>query len=105
MSEEAKRSRIADELRKAGRAKEVLENEAFTEAVNQVEQALLHGMRQAGMADDKLRLNLLARYELLHSLLDVLRSTVETGQFAQKELEEMEKQNIYQRALKAVGWN
>lgn len=102
---ESEAQALQEEVRRAGRAQEVLENATFKDAVSQVEQALLHGMKNTAIADEKLRLRLLDRYELLHSLVDVLRSTMETGQFAKQQLEEMEKKSVYERALKAVGWN
>jgi len=78
--------RIGEEVRKAGKAHEVLNNEAFKEAVAQIDQALLLGMRNAAIADDKLRLRLLDKYEALHDLLDALQSIVNTGLLAEEEL-------------------
>ena len=105
MTQEQDVANLQEEIRRANHAKEVYENEAFKDAVSQVEGALLHGMKSAAITDEKLRLRLLDRLELLHSLVEVLRSTMETGQFARQQLEEMEKKSLYERALKAVGWN
>lgn len=83
----------------------VLESDVFQDAVKQVENALLSGMKSAAIVDDRLRLRLLDRLELLGSLVDVLKDTVTTGQFAKTQLEEAEKQTLIERALKVVGWN
>jgi hypothetical protein len=75
-----------DELRQAMKAREVLDNDAFKDAVRMIDQALLTGMRNAAIADDKLRLRLLDKYEALHDLLDQLQSTVNTGLLAEEEI-------------------
>jgi hypothetical protein len=75
-----------DELRQAMKAREVLDNDAFKDAVQKIEQALLNGMRNAAIADDKLRLRLVDKYEALHDLLDQLQSTVNTGLLAEEEI-------------------
>lgn len=80
--------RLNHELRRAGKAKEVLNNEIFKEACGMIDAALLAGMRNAGIADEKLRLRLLDKYEALHDLLDQLQSTVNTGMLAEKEIEQ-----------------
>lgn len=77
---------LAQEIRKSGKAREVLENEAFKESVQRIDEALLIGMRNAAIADDKLRLRLLDKYEALHTLLDELQSVVNTGMLAEEEL-------------------
>ena len=92
--------RIAEELRKAGKAKLVLENEAFKEAVSKIDQALLAGMRQSGIADERLRLRLLDKYEALHDLLDQLQSAVNTGKFAE---EEQKQRTLAERIKKAAS--
>ena len=83
----------------------VLESDVFQDAIKQVENALLAGMKSSAIVDDRLRLRLLDRLELLGSLVDVLKDTVTTGQFAKTQLEEAEKQTLIERALKVVGWN
>jgi hypothetical protein len=77
---------LADEIRAAGKAREVLENVAFKDAASKIEQALLMGMRNAAISDDKLRLRLLDKYECLHALLGELRVTVETGLLAEEQI-------------------
>ena len=79
-------AKLADELRRAGKAREVLENVVFKESVEKIDQALLAGMRHAGIADEKLRLRLLDKYEALHDLLDELQSVVNTGLLAEEQI-------------------
>lgn len=76
----------ADEIRLAGKAENVLQSEAFKAAFAQVEQALLGAMKAAPIADERLRLRLLDKYECLHALRDCLNSMVVTGQMAEEQL-------------------
>lgn len=85
MSPEEK-AQLAEELRKSGRAKEVLENEVFKDAVRKIEEALLAGMRGAAIQDDKLRLRLLDKYECLYAIVEEIRSVVNTGELAKEQL-------------------
>lgn len=79
-------NQLAQEIRKGSKAREILENEVFKESVEKIDQALLAGMRRAGIADDKTRLRLLDKYEALHDLLDEIRSVVSTGMLAEEQL-------------------
>lgn len=72
-----------EEVRRAGRAREVLENEMFKEAISDLEQALLMGIRQSAFKDEVLREKLCHRYSLLHDLIQQLRTHMETGELAQ----------------------
>lgn len=65
----------------------MIEHPLLKDAVSQVSEALLAGMRNAAIVDDRLRLRLLDRYELLQSVMQCIRSTMETGQLAQKQLD------------------
>ena len=76
-----------EEIQRAGRAREVLENEMFKEAVADIEQALLMGIRQSAFKDPELREKLCHRYALLHDLIQQLQSRMETGEMAKTMLE------------------
>ena len=89
---------LAEEIRRAGKAKEVLENAIFKQSVEKIDMALLSGMRNAGIADDKLRLRLLDKYEALHDLMDELRSVVNTGLLAE---EQIRQKSVSQRIKEA----
>lgn len=93
---------LSQEIRDSGRAKEVLGNEAFKDAVNRVEEALLAGMRKAPIADDKLRLRLLDKYECLHAVVEELQTVVNTGDLAQ---EQIKQEGLLARAKEFLGMN
>ena len=92
-----------EEIRNAEKARQILEDPVFEDAIKQVNEALLTGMRNAAIVDDRLRLRLLDRYELLQSLLGCLRTTMETGKLAKVQLELNEKKNIFQRVRDIYG--
>ena len=75
-----------EELIRAGKAKEVLEHEMFKEAFNEIESALLRGIRQTAFTDEKTREKLCMRYDLLHSLRDQLKTYIESGVLAAEEI-------------------
>lgn len=77
---------LSQEMRMAGKAREVLESEAFKAAVGQIEGALLGAMKSAAISDDRLRIRLLDKYESLHALLSCLQSMVDTGLMAEEQL-------------------
>lgn len=76
-----------EEIGRGHEARQLIEHPLLKDAVNQVSEALLAGMRNAAIVDDRLRLRLLDRYELLQSVMQCLKSTMETGQLAQKQLD------------------
>ena len=78
--------RLAEEIRLAGKAENVLQSEAFKAAFNQVEQALLGAMKASPIADERLRLRLLDKFECLHALRDCMQSMVDTGRMAEEQL-------------------
>lgn len=78
--------RLAEELRLAGKAKDVLSSEAYKAAFRQVEEALLGAMKSAAISDDKLRLRLLDKYESLHAIQNCLSGMVDTGLMAEEQL-------------------
>jgi hypothetical protein len=75
-----------EEIRRAGRAKEVLNNEIFKEAVETVENVYLSGIRNAGFTDTKTREKFALRYACLHDVLAALQSVIETGELAEQTL-------------------
>lgn len=91
------------EIRRAGEAERILNDPIFKEAFDQIEQALLSGMRASGISDDKLRLRLLDKYEALQSLRQVLESTMETGKLAKEQLELERRKNIFQMVRDKLG--
>jgi len=88
-----------EEIRRAGRAKEVLGNEIFKEAFQTIEDSLLAGIRASAFTDEKLREKLSQRYAALHDIRFALVSVMETGEMAQEQM------SLMQRAKKVVGLN
>lgn len=80
-----------EEVVRAGRAREVLDNEMFKEAVADIEQALLIGIRRSAFKDAELREKLCQRYALLHDLRDQLSTHMETGELAEATMTMREK--------------
>lgn len=76
------------EVRRAERARQILEDELFKDAVREIEQALLAGIHKSAFKDAELREKLCQRYALLHDLLGALRTHIETGRLAKAQLEE-----------------
>jgi hypothetical protein len=76
-----------DEVRRAGKAKEILENEIFKESVQEVHDALISGIKQAAFKDKELVLALSQELRALDGVLVRLRSVVETGVMAEVEIE------------------
>lgn len=98
----AEEHQLANELRKAGKAREVLENELFKESVKKIEEALLTGMRAAGISDDKLRLRLLDKYECLYAIVDELQQVINTGQLAEAQIKQA---SLVDKAKSMFGMN
>jgi len=76
----------AEEIRRAGKAREILESETFKEAVKALEEALLLGIRQSAFKDAELREKLCQQYCLLYGIVSQLRTHIETGELAEEEL-------------------
>lgn len=75
------------EIDRAGRAHEILDNEVFKDAVRQIEEALLEALKRTALVDEKLREKICAQIVALDSVMKALRSTIDTGKLAQKSLE------------------
>lgn len=92
--------RINDELRMAGKAREVLENEAFKGAVKSIEEALLIGLRNSAFKDAELREKIAQRYSLLYDLVIQIQSYIETGKMAE---EEVKRKTIMERTKELLN--
>ena len=90
------------EIERAGRAHEILDNEVFKDAVGQIEQALLEALKRTALVDEKLREKICAQIVALDSVMKALRSTIDTGKLAAKTLEI--EQSRLSRFKQAVNW-
>lgn len=77
---------LEDEVRLAGKAKDVLQHEAFKYAYNTVRDALLAAMEATPIENDKMKLRLVDKYEALQSLKACLENMVDTGLMAEQQL-------------------
>lgn len=91
-----------EEIVRAGKAKEILENEMFKEAFDKIESALLDGIRRSAFVDERLREKLSQRYASLHDIRDQLKSVVETGEMAEEQIRQA---SLLQRAKDALHLN
>jgi len=74
------------ELEKAQVAKAFLEHSPFTEAVREIESAILSGIKQSAFKDAELREKLCQEYRVLQSIVDRIRTYIETGKLAEEEI-------------------
>lgn len=88
------------EIKRAGEAEHILNSEVFKDAVKQVEDALLGGMKSAAIVDDRMRLRLLDNYQSLQAILQCLKSTMETGKLAREQLQLDAKQKNWMQRVK-----
>lgn len=77
-----------EEVRRADKAKQILDSDVFKEAFGEVEGALLLGIRRTAFKDAELREKLCQQYQLLHNLRDQLRTYIESGKLAEATLAE-----------------
>jgi hypothetical protein len=89
-----------EELQRAARAEQILGDSIFQEAVKEIENALLLGIRQSAFKDADLREKLCQQYTLLHSLVGQFRTHMETGKMAEVTL----MQRAAAAAKKVVNW-
>lgn len=75
-----------EEVRRAERARQILEEPLFQEAVAAIEKALLAGIAKSAFTDAALREKLCQRYALLHDLVDQLGIHIQTGRLAQEQI-------------------
>ena len=88
------------ELERAARAEQILGDSLFKDAVREIEEALLMGIRQTAFKDAELREKLCQQYTLLHSIVGQFRTYMETGKLAEATL----KQRALEAVRKVVNW-
>jgi len=88
-----------EEIQRADQASVILKNPIFKEAVKEVEEALLTGIRMSAFKDSELREKLCQQYILLHSVIGQLKTYMETGRLA----EETIKQRTVRDRIREIG--
>lgn len=76
-----------EEMRNAGKAGEILNNDLWKAAFSDLERALVDGIVRTAFADEKLREKLSQRLACLHDVRRQLESHIETGKLAKTMLE------------------
>jgi hypothetical protein len=89
-----------EEIHRAERARQILADEFFKEHVAMVREALQAGILKTAFVDDKLREKLTQRWSALEDVLAALRSTMESGKLAAKQLELEEQQRTWREKAK-----
>ena len=89
-----------EELHRANRAAQILDDELFKAAVRDIEGAILLGIQRSAFKDSDLREKLCQQYTLLHSLVDQFKTHMETGKLAEATL----RQRAIAAAKNVVNW-
>jgi len=89
-----------EELSRASEAEAILKNPRFADAVKEVENALLEGIKRSAFKDSELREKLCQQLINLHSVVGQLRNYLETGRLAE---ETIKQRNLAQRAKDFLG--
>lgn len=89
-----------EEIIRAGRAKEILENKLFKEAVAEIEEAIKQGRLNSGATDTALREKLAAQELGLYAIVQKLKTHMETGILAE---EEIRRRTISERVKEWTG--
>jgi hypothetical protein len=85
------------------RAREVLENEVFNQAFEDIEKELIESWKKSPARDQEGREKLWIYLAMLQKVKSNLQTTMETGKLA--ELELMHKQSLADRAKEFLGMN
>ena len=75
-----------EEIRRAGRAREILDNEMFKEAVAAIEEAIRNARLNSSAKDVEFREKLYAQELALTSVIRNLQTFMESGQLAEEEI-------------------
>ena len=77
-----------EEVRRAGKAREILDNELFKEAISDIEEALKSARVNSAATVVDLREKLWAQEVALYTVVRNIRTHIETGEMAQQTLAE-----------------
>lgn len=77
-----------EELQRAERARQILDDPLLSTAVRELDTALLEALRRTAFQETKLRDKIQDRYAALHDVLDLLRTHIETGKLARAMIEQ-----------------
>lgn len=89
-----------EEIHRAVRAEQILGDDLFKEACQEIEQAILNGIQASPLKDVELREKLCQQYIILQTLIGRFRTHMETGKLAEATLRE----RAMLAAKKVVNW-
>lgn len=89
----------SDELRRGEQARQLLQNELYVDAIEQVKQGIIDKWQQAPLRDREGHHELKLMLKLLGDLTGYIQTTMETGKMAQIQLETERRMT----QLKSVG--
>lgn len=92
---------LEERVHKGTRAKEILENEVFAEAFNQIEQEVIEQWKLSPARDEAGREKLWIYHQLLQRVRKQLESTMETGKLAELDLQHQ--RSILSRVRSGIG--
>ena len=84
-------SDLQQETSRGTRAKEVLENELFKETLGTLKKSYEEAIFQTTPTDDKGRFSIYLAYQILGKVENHLRTVMETGKLAEKQLQDLRK--------------
>jgi len=90
-----------EELQRAARAEQILGDELFKEAVQEVREALITGIERSAFTDEKTREKLAQQLVALTAIVTKLRGYVETGKLAEATIQQ---RTISERIRAVVNW-
>jgi hypothetical protein len=79
------------ESSRGSRAKLILEDELFVETIESLKQSYTEAIFQTGPNDELARTKIYLAYQILGKFENHFRTTMETGQLASKQLDELRK--------------
>ena len=86
---------MSKEIHLGNLAKEVLENEIFTDAVKKIEERLNQEWLASPLRDTEAREKIFLMRKMLESLINEITSVMETGKLANKSLTDIQKTKIF----------
>lgn len=94
-----------EELQRAEEAARILNEPMLKEAVEIYSETLLAALRQAAIVDDKMREKLLLRFIIVQDVMNELRTIMEGGKLAAKQLEfEAKEKTLKDRFKSYIGF-
>tara|TARA_R110002012_G_scaffold17003_3_gene65009 strand:+ start:1062 stop:1322 length:261 start_codon:yes stop_codon:yes gene_type:complete len=84
-------SDLQQESSRGTRAKEVLENDLFKETLDTLKKSYEEAIFQTIPTDDKGRFSIYLAYQILGKVENHLRTVMETGKLAEKQLQDLRK--------------